>query len=47
VRDKLGVKSRAIKRTLAPTDTADKEKSAKPAKTAPSAADAPVEDDAV
>jgi recombination protein RecA len=47
VRDKLGVKSRAIKRTLAPADTADKEKSAKPAKTAPSAADAPVEDDAV
>jgi recombination protein RecA len=49
VRDKLGVKSRAIKRTIAPTvtDAADKEKSAKPAKTAPSAADAPVEDDAV
>jgi recombination protein RecA len=47
VRDKLGVKSRAIKRTLAPTDTADKEKSAKPAKTAPSAADAPAQDDAV
>ena len=49
VRDKLGVKSRAIKRTLAPTDADAPEtaKSAKPAKTAPSAADAPAQDDAV